>query len=194
MDTRSASAVGTRLPLEENGDELVRAASREGLGTRTPLDELGKDLACGVLHLGEIAVDFERVRVRRAGIAIAVAPGQLRLLTILILSYPKPASRRLICEDLWGGYSATSDDCLRTAVRRLRRRLCSTGLPDPIVTIRHGGYAIRPLEGFESTERTTSSKKCHAKEDEVSRAPDRVCSRRGSGDPAQPIRPDWGKS
>jgi DNA-binding response OmpR family regulator len=84
--------------------------------------------------------------VHRAGTAIAVAPRELRLLAILILSYPEPASRRRLCEDLWGRYLAALDGCLKTAVRRLRRRLCSTGLPDPIVTIRHGGYAIRPMD------------------------------------------------
>nr|WP_266102600.1 winged helix-turn-helix domain-containing protein [Enterococcus gallinarum] len=64
------------------------------------------------------------------------------LLTLLMMAYPEMVSREQILNKLWDDERFVDDNTLSVNVGRLRKKLVSLGLDEPIQTIRGKGYAL----------------------------------------------------
>jgi two-component system phosphate regulon response regulator PhoB len=94
------------------------------------------------LAYGDIEMDVDAHRVRRAGEIVQLGPTEYRLLRVLMENPSRVFSRERLLELAW----AHSEDIdLRTVdvhVRRLRKALNAGGLPDVIRTVRAAGYSL----------------------------------------------------
>ncbi|WP_368243215.1 MULTISPECIES: response regulator transcription factor [Enterococcus] len=64
------------------------------------------------------------------------------LLTLLMMAYPEMVSREQILNKLWDDERFVDDNTLSVNVGRLRKKMVSLGLDEPIQTIRGKGYAL----------------------------------------------------
>ncbi len=99
-------------------------------------------LAGEQLVFGDIEMDVEAHRVRRAGKAIQLGPTEFRLLRHFMEHPARVFSRERLLDAVW---SHDPDIDLRTVdvhVRRLRQSLNAGGQPDVIRTVRSAGYSL----------------------------------------------------
>lgn len=121
-----------------------------------------------VLRVGEIAVDVAKVRAYRAGLPVHLGPTEFRLLVVLMTAYPAVIAPRDVREALWGDRPPRRPETLNLFVSRLRRRLCSGGLPNPIWTICRVGFALDAAACSASHADAALSQNCHRRDEEVS--------------------------
>ena len=99
-------------------------------------------LAGEQLVFGDIEMDVEAHRVRRAGKAVQLGPTEFRLLRHFMEHPARVFSRERLLDAVW---SHDPDIDLRTVdvhVRRLRQSLNAGGQPDVIRTVRSAGYSL----------------------------------------------------
>jgi two-component system phosphate regulon response regulator PhoB len=99
-------------------------------------------LAGEQLTYGDIEMDVEAHRVRRAGRPVQLGPTEYRLLKALLERPGRVFSRERLLDTVW---SHDSDIDVRTVdvhVRRLRKALNQDGFPDLIRTVRSAGYSL----------------------------------------------------
>jgi two-component system phosphate regulon response regulator PhoB len=99
-------------------------------------------LAGEQLTYGDIELDVEAHRVRRAGRPVQLGPTEYRLLKALLERPGRVFSRERLLDTVW---SHDSDIDVRTVdvhVRRLRKALNQDGFPDLIRTVRSAGYSL----------------------------------------------------
>ena len=99
-------------------------------------------LAGEQLAYGDVEMDVQAHRVRRAGKPIQLGPTEFRLLRHLMENPGRVFSRERLLDSVW---SHDPDIDVRTVdvhVRRLRKALNEGGLVDVIRTVRAAGYSL----------------------------------------------------
>lgn len=99
-------------------------------------------LAGEQLAYADLEMDVEAHRVRRGGTPVQLGPTEFRLLRHLMENPGRVYSRERLLDCVW---THDPDIDLRTVdvhVRRLRKALNASGLPDLIRTVRSAGYSL----------------------------------------------------
>ena len=95
-----------------------------------------------LLQIGDLELDREKRRVSRAGRDVHLGPTEFRLLEYLMQSAGRVFSRDQLLDGVWGRDAYIDERTVDVHVGRLRRALNRGGAPDPIRTVRGGGYAF----------------------------------------------------
>jgi len=95
-----------------------------------------------LLRIGDVELDRDRRRVSRAGREVHLGPTEFRLLEYLMQSAGRVFSRNQLLDGVWGRDVYIDERTVDVHVGRLRRALNRGGVPDPIRTVRGGGYAF----------------------------------------------------
>src|SRR6202162_3511341 len=95
-----------------------------------------------LLQIGDLELDRDRRRVARAGRDVHLGPTEFRLLEYLMQSAGRVFSRGQLLDGVWGRDVYIDERTVDVHVGRLRRALNRGGAPDPIRTVRGGGYAF----------------------------------------------------
>jgi len=107
-----------------------------------------------VLSIGDLELDRETRRVFRAGREVHLAPTEFRLLEFLMQSPGRVFSREQLLDGVWGLEVYIDERTVDVHVFRLRRALNRGQVPDPIRSVRRGGYAFD--ERYGEAGRTTA--------------------------------------
>lgn len=91
---------------------------------------------------GEIELDRETRRVRRAARDVHLGPTEFRLLEHLIERPGRVFSRAQLLDSVWGQEAEIDERTVDVHVGRLRKALSRGQEPDPIRTVRGSGYAF----------------------------------------------------
>mgnify|MGYP000035228676 CR=1 FL=1 len=94
------------------------------------------------LSLGDISLDRDTRRVRRAGREIHLGPTEFRLLEHLIEKPGRVFSRAQLLDSVWGMAAEIDERTVDVHVGRLRKALMRGREKDPIRTVRGAGYAF----------------------------------------------------
>jgi two-component system, OmpR family, phosphate regulon response regulator PhoB len=95
-----------------------------------------------LLRIGDVELDRDRRRVSRGGREVHLGPTEFRLLEYLMQSAGRVFSRNQLLDGVWGRDVYIDERTVDVHVGRLRRALNRGGAPDPIRTVRGGGYAF----------------------------------------------------
>jgi len=95
-----------------------------------------------LLVCGEIELDRETRRVRRAGRELHLGPTEYRLLERLMEKPGRVFARAQLLDLVWGMDSDIDERTVDVHVGRLRKALSRLGERDPIRTVRSAGYAF----------------------------------------------------
>ncbi|WP_375463845.1 phosphate regulon transcriptional regulator PhoB [uncultured Methylobacterium sp.] len=95
-----------------------------------------------LLEAGDIALDRDSHRLRRAGSEIHLGPTEFKLLEFLMQSPGRVYSREQLLDGVWGHDVYIDERTVDVHVGRLRKALNRPGEPDPIRTVRGSGYAF----------------------------------------------------
>jgi two-component system KDP operon response regulator KdpE len=114
--------------LDEGGDDYitkpfgteelmarVRASLRRSLGRDAPLR--------GLLHRGDLTIDFDRRRVIVSETEVRLTPKELDLLTLLASHSGRVLTHRTILKAIWGSHGADQGEHLRVLVGQLRKKI-----------------------------------------------------------------------
>ena len=100
------------------------------------------DLIATVLKAGDIELDRETHRVRRAGRELHLGPTEFRLLEFLMQSPGRVFSRAQLLDSVWGHDVFVDERTVDVHVGRLRKALGRSRGRDPIRTVRGSGYSF----------------------------------------------------
>jgi two-component system KDP operon response regulator KdpE len=81
----------------------------------------------GVLHAGDLTIDYDRRRVVRGTDEIRLTPKEMDLLTLLVRNRDRVLTHRAILKAIWGANAVEQPEHLWTLVAQLRRKI----EPDP---------------------------------------------------------------
>ncbi len=95
-----------------------------------------------VLSAGDLELDRETHRVRRAGREIHLGPTEFRLLEFLMQSPGRVFSREQLLDGVWGRDVYVDERTVDVHVGRLRKSINRGKTKDPIRTVRGSGYAF----------------------------------------------------
>jgi len=95
-----------------------------------------------LLRAGDIELDRETHRVRRAGHEIHLGPTEFRLLEFLMQSPGRVFSREHLLNAVWGHDVYIDERTVDVHVGRLRKAINLPKMPDPIRTVRGAGYSF----------------------------------------------------
>jgi two-component system phosphate regulon response regulator PhoB len=95
-----------------------------------------------LLRAGDIELDRETHRVRRAGHEIHLGPTEFRLLEFLMQSPGRVFSREHLLNAVWGHDVYIDERTVDVHVGRLRKAINLPRKPDPIRTVRGAGYSF----------------------------------------------------
>ncbi len=95
-----------------------------------------------MLRSGDVELDRETHRVRRAGREIHLGPTEFRLLEFLMTSPGRVFSREQLLDGVWGHDVYVDERTVDVHVGRLRKAINRGKLKDPIRTVRGAGYAF----------------------------------------------------
>ncbi|WP_118135973.1 phosphate regulon transcriptional regulator PhoB [Oceanicella sp. SM1341] len=99
-------------------------------------------LAGDVATFGDIVLDRETRRLRRAGREVHLGPTEYRLLDVLMQRPGRVFSREQLLDRVWGNEVYVEIRTVDVHVGRLRKALNRRGDRDPIRTVRSAGYAL----------------------------------------------------
>ncbi|MFK5599661.1 phosphate regulon transcriptional regulator PhoB [Methylobacterium sp. HMF5984] len=95
-----------------------------------------------LLEAGDIELDRDSHRLRRAGGEIHLGPTEFKLLEFLMQSPGRVYSREQLLDGVWGHDVYIDERTVDVHVGRLRKALNRAGETDPIRTVRGSGYAF----------------------------------------------------
>jgi len=95
-----------------------------------------------LLTAGDIELDRETHRVRRAGKELHLGPTEFRLLEFLMQSPGRVFSREHLLNAVWGHDVYIDERTVDVHVGRLRKAINLPQKPDPIRTVRGAGYSF----------------------------------------------------
>ena len=95
-----------------------------------------------ILTLGDIDLDRDARRVRRAGREIHLGPTEFRLLEYFMEKPGRVFSRGQLVENIWSGSVDIDERTVDVHVGRLRKALIRGREKDPIRTVRGTGYSF----------------------------------------------------
>jgi two-component system, OmpR family, phosphate regulon response regulator PhoB len=99
------------------------------------------------LAAGDIELDRETRRVRRAGREIHLGPTEFRLLEYLMEKPGRVFARAQLLDSVWGFSAEIDERTVDVHVGRLRKALAQREEADPIRTVRGAGYAFDEMFG-----------------------------------------------
>jgi len=94
------------------------------------------------LAAGDIELDRDSHRVRRAGHDLHLGPTEFRLLEFLMQSPGRVFTREQMLDSVWGRDVYIDERTVDVHVGRLRKALNQPRQPDPIRTVRGAGYSF----------------------------------------------------
>ncbi len=100
-----------------------------------------------VLKAGDLELDRETFRVRRAGREVHLGPTEFRLLEFLMKSPGRVFTREQLLDGVWGRDVYVDERNVDVHIGRLRRAVNRGRSRDPIRTVRGAGYSFN--EQFE---------------------------------------------
>ena len=100
------------------------------------------DHVAALLAAGDIELDRETHRVRRAGRELHLGPTEFRLLEFLMQSPGRVFSREQMLDSVWGHDVYIDERTVDVHIGRLRKVLNRPRQPDPIRTVRGAGYSF----------------------------------------------------
>jgi len=100
-----------------------------------------------VVEFGDIVLDRDTMRVKRAGEAVTLGPTEFRLLEVLVKRPGRVYSREQLLDQVWGQGIYVEARTVDVHIGRLRKALNKGGLADPIRTVRASGYALDETYG-----------------------------------------------
>ncbi|MGI8567927.1 MAG: phosphate regulon transcriptional regulator PhoB [Methylocella sp.] len=100
------------------------------------------DRASGVLSAGDLDLDRQNWRVRRAGREVHMGPTEFRLLDHLMGKPGRVFSRAQLLDSVWGISAEIDERTVDVHIGRLRKVLSMGAEKDPIRTVRGAGYAF----------------------------------------------------
>lgn len=101
------------------------------------------ETVASLLRAGDIELDRETHRVRRAGREIHLGPTEFRLLEFLMQSPGRVYSREQLLDSVWGHDVYIDERTVDVHIGRLRKAINrGRGVEDPIRTVRGAGYAF----------------------------------------------------
>ena len=95
-----------------------------------------------VLKAGDLELDRETFRVRRAGREVHLGPTEFRLLEYLMKSPGRVFSREQLLDGVWGREVYIDERTVDVHIGRLRRAVNRGRGRDPIRTVRGAGYSF----------------------------------------------------
>jgi two-component system, OmpR family, phosphate regulon response regulator PhoB len=95
-----------------------------------------------LLEYGDIRLDPESHRVRRAENVLKLGPTEFRLLTTFMEKPGRVWSREQLLDRVWGRDIYVDTRTVDVHIGRLRKALCAFGGEDPLRTVRGAGYAL----------------------------------------------------
>ena len=95
-----------------------------------------------VLACGEIELDRQTRRVRRAGRELHLGPTEFRLLHFLMAHPERVHGRSQLLDQVWGDHVFVEERTVDVHIRRLRAALEPSGYDALIQTVRGSGYRI----------------------------------------------------
>ncbi|HSP25965.1 MAG TPA: phosphate regulon transcriptional regulator PhoB [Saliniramus sp.] len=99
-------------------------------------------LLSNILSAGDIELDRESRRVRRAGSELHLGPTEFRLLEFLMQSPGRVFTREQLLDNVWGRNVYVDERTVDVHVGRLRKAINSATSFDPIRTVRGAGYSF----------------------------------------------------
>jgi two-component system phosphate regulon response regulator PhoB len=109
--------------------------------------------AASLLAAGDIELNRETRRVRRAGRELHLGPTEFKLLEFLMRSPGRVYSREQLLDGVWGREVYIDERTVDVHVGRLRKALNRPRDPDPIRTVRGAGYSFDEMFRRESLSR-----------------------------------------
>lgn len=109
---------------------------------RTLLRRLSPGVTASVLRLGDIELNRETRRARRAGQEIHLGPTEFRLLEFLMTTPGRVYSREQLLDAIWGNDIYVAERTVDVHVGRLRKALDTGVGANPVRTVRGSGYAF----------------------------------------------------
>jgi len=103
-------------------------------------------LLATTLAAGDIELDRESRRVRRAGQELHLGPTEFRLLEFLMQSPGRVFTREQLLDNVWGRNVYIDERTVDVHVGRLRKALNVQDGHDPIRTVRGAGYSFEEQE------------------------------------------------
>ncbi len=100
-----------------------------------------------LVEFGDIGLDRDTMRVKRAGEAVTLGPTEFRLLEVLVKWPGRVYSREQLLDQVWGQGIYVEARTVDVHIGRLRKALNKGGLADPIRTVRASGYALDETYG-----------------------------------------------
>ncbi len=100
-----------------------------------------------VINIGDIEVNQESHRVKRAGVEVHLGPTEFQLLLCLMKAPGRVYSRQQLLDKVWGTGIYVEERTVDVHIRRLRKVLNQGNDMDPIRTIRGSGYAFNEQFG-----------------------------------------------
>ena len=100
------------------------------------------DRASGMLSAGDLDLDRQNWRVRRAGRELHMGPTEFRLLDHLMGKPGRVFSRAQLLDSVWGLSAEIDERTVDVHIGRLRKALSKEMEKDPIRTVRGAGYAF----------------------------------------------------
>lgn len=94
------------------------------------------------LEYADIEMDVVAHKVRRSGKSLALGPTEFRLLRHFLEHPGRVFSRERLLDSVWGRDADIEPRTVDVHIRRLRKAINLTGLPDIIRTVRSAGYAL----------------------------------------------------
>jgi two-component system, OmpR family, phosphate regulon response regulator PhoB len=99
-------------------------------------------LLSSILSAGDIELDRESRRVRRAGEELHLGPTEFRLLEFLMQSPGRVFTREQLLDNVWGRNVYVDERTVDVHVGRLRKAINTPTSFDPIRTVRGAGYSF----------------------------------------------------
>jgi DNA-binding response OmpR family regulator len=95
------------------------------------------------LHFHDIVLDTRTHEVRRGGRRISLTSKQYAVLEFLMRHPRQVLSRAMLAEHVWDYDAENLSNVIDVYIGYLRRKLCETGEPDVIQTLRGAGYQLK---------------------------------------------------
>jgi len=99
------------------------------------------------LAIGDLELDRETHRLRRAGAELHLGRTEYKLIEFLMRSPGRVFSREQLLDGVWGRDAEVDERTVDVHIGRLRKALTRAGGPDPIRTVRGAGYAFDETYG-----------------------------------------------
>ena len=100
-----------------------------------------------IINIGLITLDFSNKRIFKSTSEIHLQKLDYNLLELLVKNPGRLFSHEALLTQVWGTYTESGVDSLRTAIKRIRKEIDQEGMPSMIETVHKVGYVFKPPAG-----------------------------------------------